>query len=260
MYDGFEDDLRRAAEGGEGAVAKFIHETAKARGVSSWDVFEASARARLGWSQPDPPRRSSRRRRPRRRGMSARHIASGLLRQLWPQRRRRRSLARQLAGTALGLAGRQLRRTGGRLIHASWRVARREFRRSRQQVARLARRQVAEFGVFAWALGFALVERRWPTRQELRRSAPRGAAPAPQQQQRPIPEPSPAVAAMLNDGYTFREATYLFGAQDPQLRDPADDWPGALSDFHQALRGYVRELRQYAEAEPAAPKPAKKRS
>lgn len=236
MYEGFERDLRSAVDAGDEAVARLIRETAQRTGARPWDVFEASARLRHSWrhNQVEPAPRARRgRRRP-----SARKLVASLFR---TRGRRRRNPIAQAGRAALSVAGRQVRAAGRRLAKAGARAARRQLRCVRQQLGRSARRHVARAGAFAFSLGHWLVKREWPTPRQLRQSP---ATP----QRPPPPAPSPAVAAMLHDGYTFREATYLF--PDPHIRDPHDDWPGALRDFHQAVRSYVGELRRYIEETP----------
>lgn len=243
MYDGFQRDLRRAVEGGDEAVRQFIHDTAKARGVDPFEVFAETARQRIAWdrepqgaAEPAERRRGRRTRRP-----SVRTVARGLLGGLWRRRRaRRRGLVAQASRAALGAAGKAVRRASKRLARATWRAARRTAQRAARDARKWAGKAAGRWGEYAYSIGYRIVNKRWPTRTELRRGNPQ------QPQRRPIPQPSPAVQALL-DGYSFREATYLFGERDPTIRDPADDWPGALKDFHQAVRNYYRELTRYIE-------------
>lgn len=63
--------------------------------------------------------------------------------------------------------------------------------------------------------------------------------------------PSPAVEAFLA-GESMRQVAYFVGAADPGIIDPRDDWPGAVADAHDVVRGYTRRLQaRIAELEQA---------
>lgn len=121
---------------------------------------------------------------------------------------------------------------GGRALRRLARSGSRSLSRLIASGDSALRRTAARWGEYAYGLGHWIVHRRWPGPPKARDQAPQP------------PRPSPAVQAFL-DGYSFRESVYLFGDRDPQIRNPADDWPGALTDFHRAVRHYVQELTIY---------------
>jgi hypothetical protein len=265
MYDGFERDLADALERGESAIGDFIHQTARDRNVDSFDVFAEVARRRLAWDRGEASEASPTAR--RRRGSRQRAVG-GVLRQFL-SRRGRRGLVGRATRYAVGAAWRGVKWSSTKGRKQAVRATRRAWKATRRQAKRLARwsatrtRRLTTQARKAGKWAFPIVYRLWTGKQLSGKASwplvyqlwtgkkwkPRFR----RQPKREVPAPGPALATYLA-GATEREATYT--TPDPSIRNPNDDWVGALHDFRAENRKYVFLLQKLLQEEPTKKKEA----